>query len=272
MAANYGATVFDGNFSHFGEKRSAPARTNWKYVAEYASEFLGTMMFAFFGSFPSAGAAGNGIALAVLVYCTATASGGKLNPVVSLAVASVDTSSSLSASAVRVVLEAAVQILGAAAGVAVAAAIDSGVTCFAPPSGTGQGAVLLAEMFITLLLVLTVLSTAVEEAGKPRFGAVAPLAIGLSLFAGALTAGSLTGGSANPARFLGAAIAGRHCSGRMHYAWSYLLGELLGALVATLLHVAREAVRNQELASKGFVPARRPAAAANSYIRMEGSA
>ena len=208
------------------------------------------MLFAFFGSFPGAGAVGNGLALAVLVYCTATVSGGKLNPMVSLSVASVDATSTLAMSAVRVGVEWVMQIAGAAAGVAVAASLQSGVTCFAPPSGTSQAVVLVAEMFITGLLVLTVLSTAVEEVGKPRFGAVAPLAIGLSLLAGAYTAGSLTGGAANPARYLGAAVAGKNCSGRWHYAWAYLLGELLGALVATLLHVGREAARHQESTNK----------------------
>ena len=51
------------------------------------AELLGTTLFAAIGGAASAGAMGNGVALAALVAITWRSSGGKLNPIVSLAVA-----------------------------------------------------------------------------------------------------------------------------------------------------------------------------------------
>lgn len=236
------APVFDRNFAHFGQ-RVAPAPSPWRLLAEFLSEFIGSLAFAFFGGFPGAGAAGNGAALSVLVYCTATVSGGKLNPAVSLAIALTGSGARPLVAAAGLALEWGAQLSGALAGAALVAKIDAGATCFAPPPGTTQYAVLWSEALITALLTFTVLSTAVEEEGKPRFAAVAALAIGLSLYAGAATAGEVTGGCANPARFLGAAVSGHNCGSPWVYGWSYVLGELVGSLAAALMHLGRDAAR-----------------------------
>lgn len=53
---------------------------------------------------------------------------------------------------------------------------------------------------MTFLLVVTIYSVAV---GEPSFGIIGPLAIGMALFAAALTGGGFTGAALNPARVLG---------------------------------------------------------------------
>ncbi len=83
----------------------------------------------------------------------------------------------------------------------------------------------LIEAIITFLLVTTVLFAARRDDAP---GAAA-LAIGGALAAVILFAGPLTGGSANPARYLGPALA----AGRLGDLLSYVLGPLIGAAGAT---------------------------------------
>jgi aquaporin Z len=62
---------------------------------------------------------------------------------------------------------------------------------------------------------------------------VAPLAIGATVFAGALVTGPLTGGSFNPARTLGPAVVG----GVWTAHWLYWLAPTLGMIAA--MHIYR---------------------------------
>jgi glycerol uptake facilitator-like aquaporin len=246
------ATIFDGEYCVFG-KRTTPQLSFTRDATELTSEFLGTLLFAYFGSLAVDGPWGNGLALAVIVYCTAAVSGGKLNPVVSIAVALIDSNPAL-VSVVKVLFECAAQVGGAVLGVMAATYFGAGSTglgCFAaatqPKDLTGvttNGVIMGHEAFATGLLVLTVLSTAVEEAGKTRFAMMAPLAIGLSLFVAANAVAPWTGGCLNPARFLGAAIGG-DCKQPWKNTWAYLVGELLGALVAVVIHMMRDYVRQR---------------------------
>ncbi len=61
---------------------------------------------------------------------------------------------------------------------------------------------------------------------------IAPIAIGATVFAGALVTGPLTGGSFNPARSLGPALAG----GGWAAHWIYWLAPIAGMLVAARLY------------------------------------
>ena len=70
-------------------------------------------------------------------------------------------------------------------------------------SGVGVGGALLLEAGMTLLLVLAVYGTAVDERG-PKLGG---FAIGLTLGVCILIGGPLTGASLNPARSFGSTIA-----------------------------------------------------------------
>jgi glycerol uptake facilitator-like aquaporin len=67
--------------------------------------------------------------------------------------------------------------------------------------------------------------------------AVAPFAIGATVFAGALVTGPLTGGSFNPARSLGPAIA----SGIWTAHWPYWLAPIAGMAIAMRLYDALRA-------------------------------
>ena len=63
---------------------------------------------------------------------------------------------------------------------------------------------------------------------------IAPLAIGGTVFAGALVTGPLTGGSFNPARSLGPAVIG----GVWNYHWLYWAGPISGMMVAMRIYGA----------------------------------
>jgi len=84
---------------------------------------------------------------------------------------------------------------------------------------------------MTFLLVLTVYAAAVT---KPGHGNAAPLAIGLSLYAAALTGGPFTGASLNPARTIGPACVFA-CNVRVSFL--YIASELFGAALAAGLSI-----------------------------------
>jgi hypothetical protein len=64
-----------------------PSEDQWDTARGCLAEFIGLALFQFFGGLQSAGPAGNGVVLAVLIYCTAAISGGHLNPAVTGALA-----------------------------------------------------------------------------------------------------------------------------------------------------------------------------------------
>lgn len=248
-------SIFDGNFCAF-RSRTVTKLDLFREVAEFGSEFIGTMLFAFFGGLAPGGAAplGNGVALAVLVYCTASMSGGKLNPAVSLAVYALDFINAPMVYLVKLLVDWTAQITGAMAGAAIAYTLAGNVSvgCFIPPAGLTQSRVFGLETMATLLLVFTVLSTAVELSTNAKFGVMAPLAIGLSLFVAATAVGGFTGGSLNPARYLGALVGAKCGKPSSKYAMSYIGGEFLGAILALFIHTGREFVR--EWYAGCFVP------------------
>lgn len=84
---------------------------------------------------------------------------------------------------------------------------------------------------MTFLLVLTVYAAAVT---KPGHGNTAPLAIGLSLYAAALTGGPYTGASLNPARTIGPACVFA-CNVRVSFL--YIASELFGAALGAGLSI-----------------------------------
>lgn len=93
--------------------------------------------------------------------------------------------------------------------------------------GDFQG--MIVEAIGTFLLVLVVCSVAFNPRARQEW---APLAIGATLGMAVMIMGPLTGGSFNPARWFGPALIGDDFGGT----WPYLLGPLLGALVAAALY------------------------------------
>lgn len=106
---------------------------------------------------------------------------------------------------------------------------DASLAATSPASGVGDLQAVVVEAMITFILMFVIISVATDERVHP---AVAPYAVGLALAAGVFIAGPVTGGSLNPVRTLGPMIV----SGQFTAAWVYIVGPILGALIAALLY------------------------------------
>lgn len=192
-------------------------------VAALASEFVFTLLFAFFGGLAPAqyAAVANGLALSVLVYCAVSQSGGHLNPNVTVA---------LVASGHTSVAQGAAYVLCQLAGAIVGAGVTKGFLrspgCFLPAAGVSHAQLWGWETIMTFLLIVTVYEMAVVQKGASNF---APLVIGLALLVAALAGGPYTGAALNFARVLGpAAVNGCGWS----TVWVYLLAHATAAVLA----------------------------------------
>jgi MIP family channel proteins len=99
------------------------------------------------------------------------------------------------------------------------------------------------EAVLTFFLMLVIMAVATDRRVS---NAVPGLAIGLTVVFGVLIGGPVTGGSMNPARSFGPALfAGGPAL--THY-WIYVVGPMLGAVVAAYLY---EAIRSSEEHAQG---------------------
>jgi MIP family channel proteins len=172
-----------------------------------------------------------GLALVALVNALGHVSGCHLNPAVTLALA-------VSGAFPWRYVPA---YLGAQLGGAVLASLtvwatygqvardEASLAATLPASGVSTGTVLLVEALVTFFLVLTIASVATDSR-VPK--AAAGLTVGFTLGVCVLIAGPLTGGAVNPARALGPMIV----SGRFDSAWAYVLGPVVGGVLAALLY------------------------------------
>jgi len=172
----------------------------------------------------------HGLVLAVLVSALAAVGSGHFNPAVSFAIWIAGRMS-----AVRVGMFVVAQLAGAlAAGLALRALFSPaswGPSNIGTPAlGTGVTPVagIAIEAVLTVILVLVVFGTAVDDRA-PQIGG---LAIGLAVAADILMGGPLTGAAMNPARWFGPAVA----SGALDNWYVWWVGPLLGAGVAGLLY------------------------------------
>jgi aquaporin Z len=97
-----------------------------------------------------------------------------------------------------------------------------------PNDHAGPVAALILEIILTCLLVTVILGTAHDTR---LVGHNAALAVGATIALDGLFASPISGASMNPARSLGPAL----ISGNLSSLWIYLLGPLLGALLATII-------------------------------------
>lgn len=104
------------------------------------------------------------------------------------------------------------------------------------------------ELGYSGLLGFVIMAVATDDRTPP---AVAPFAIGATVFAGALVTGPLTGGSFNPARTLGPAVA----SGVWTAHWLYWIAPIAGMVLSMRLYSALSD---------------RPALASGSALGVEG--
>jgi len=150
--------------------------------------------------------------------------GGLFNPSVTLALWLVG-----GLPTVRSLLVVVAQLVGGIAAAGIASALFPGdlnvETTLGGGTSIAQG--LFIEMFLTAQLVLAIIMLAVVK-HKGTF--LAPVGIGLSFFVTQLCGIYFTGASLNLARSLGPAVINRSFPG---YFWIYVVGPLLGALLAS---------------------------------------
>ena len=172
-----------------------------------------------------------GFAVAAMVSATMHASGGHLNPAVTLGALA-----SGRISVPRAGAYVLAQVVGGTLGALLVRAslpgeviLTSGIPAVHPQIGTGRG--LLIEAIITFFLVFVMLGTVVDE----RFGGrIGGLAAGLTVAFGVLAAWPLTGASLNPVRWLGMALTLREFPGASVHAVGPLVGGILAGLVWVL--------------------------------------
>lgn len=200
------------------------------------AEFVGTLLFQCLGG-AEPYAPFNGLILTVVIYMTANASGGVVNPAVALCLLVTG-----EISAVKFAVYSVVELLGAVFGALLGAladpeaadiswSIDSALPgCVPEIPSSHYSAVFVWEFIGTFMLCATVLTTAVA---KPGFGDLAPLAIGLAVAVNVGTSGSITGGCYNPARFFGPALA---FGCRLNLIWLYFGAQAAGGVAAAYWH------------------------------------
>ena len=98
------------------------------------------------------------------------------------------------------------------------------------------------ELGYTALLGFVIMGVATDERSPT---AVAPFAIGATVFAGALVTGPLTGGSFNPARSLGPAVIGGVWTSHWLYWVAPIAGMVIGMRVYDLLRPTSVAATDQ---------------------------
>lgn len=202
-------------------------------LKRYAAECIGTFMLVAVGPGAAMVAASThafgqtGIALAfglVVAMCVASLghlSGAHINPAVTVGFWSVRRFPTRD-----VVPYIVAQCAGAIAASAILVWILGPVGNFGatvPALSTARAFVV--EGGYTAILGLVIMAVATDVRTPP---AVAPFAIGATVFAGALVTGPLTGGSFNPARTLGPAVVG----GVWTSHWLYWAAPVLGMVVA----------------------------------------
>ncbi|KIZ06807.1 Aquaporin PIP1-2 [Monoraphidium neglectum] len=207
------------------------------------AEFMGTLLFQIFGGAAppkdTTAPAANGFALVAIIYAFANISGAHLNPAVTFSLMCTGHMTWW-----RGLLYIIVQILGSIFGSLIYTGLIPGLHllqkdfqggiapgCFGPAPGVNNSEVFGWELLMTFLLVMTVYAAAVA---KPGHGNTAPLAIGLSLYAAALTGGPYTGASLNPARTIGPACV---FACNVGVSFLYIGAEFFGAALAAGLAI-----------------------------------
>ncbi|MFK7602651.1 MIP/aquaporin family protein [Deinococcus sp. SM5_A1] len=199
------------------------------------AEAIGTFALLFAGMLSIANDAtllgvafAHGLAIAVMAMALGTVSGGQFNPAISIGL-SLTGHQKWSDTLAFIPAQFVGGILGAFAAVAVAgqAAMSKvGYGAGVLGSGVSVGGGLLAEAITTAFLVLVVVKVAIHQ--KSVLGG---LIVGLTIVVGILSVGPLSGATMNPARALGAAVAG----GTWANMWIYFVGPVLGGAVGAWL-------------------------------------
>ena len=218
-------------------------------VGAAIAELVGTFILVFGGTAvavgailarPTAGAAYDslaialafGLALAIVVAAVGHVSGAHVNPAVTLGMAA----------AKKFPWNYTPIYIGAQLGGAVLAALATWVTfggagarseaklaATYPAQGVGDLQAFVVEILITFILVFVVMAVATDQRAP---AAIAPIAVGFALAVGVFIAGPVTGGAVNPVRALGPMLV----AGDLTSFWLYILGPIIGGVLAALLY------------------------------------
>ncbi len=217
-------------------------------VGTALAELVGTFILVFGGtavavgailSRPTAGGAYDslaialafGLALAAVVAAIGHVSGAHVNPAVTLGMAAAGkfpwkyTPVYVAAQLVGAILAAMATWLAFGA----PGRDKASLAATYPAQGVGDFQAFLLEILITFILVFVVMSVATDQRAP---AAIAPIAVGFALAIGVFIAGPVTGGAVNPARALGPMIV----AGDLTSAWLYILGPIIGGILAALLY------------------------------------
>ena len=204
----------------------------------FVAEFIGTFALVFIGAGTGVVGLGgllgvalaHGFVVAVFVYSYGHISGAHINPAVTFGLALNNTIKWGEA-----VFYWIAQFVGASVAAFVLTVIVESVNLGGIQGGATVGTLtepapyiaLIVEIILTFFLVNTILHTAVAGKG----GALAGLAIGLTLVFAILAGGPMTGASLNPARTFGPALFTGSFKDPMTYV-IYFAGPLIGASLA----------------------------------------
>lgn len=219
----------------------------------YVAEFLGTLMLTMFitlaASLTSSAALGNtgyanfvavafvhAFVLMALVASLGAVSGGHFNPAVTVALWAVRKVPSRDAAVYLVV-----QCLGGIVGALITktALLESGkpanygAGALSPLLSGGTFAGFAMEGIGAFTLVFAIMGVAVSTRAHKSW---APWIIGASLGLGVIAIGPLTGANFNPARSLGPAITGEFYGGFGTWFVIYVLGPIVGGVLASTLY------------------------------------
>ncbi len=199
-----------------------------------AAEFIGTFCLVFAGtgaiiinSVAGGGVTHVGIAITfglvvlAMIYTLGDVSGAHLNPAVTLGFAAARRLEFR-----KVAPYVLSQVLGAlsASGLLRVLFPQHGTLGATLPAGSAvQSLILETVLAANLMLVILSVSTGVKEKGI-----TAGIAIGAVIALEAMFAGPISGASMNPARSLAPALV----SGHLEHLWIYMIGPILGALIA----------------------------------------
>jgi len=200
-------------------------------IPKLCTEFIGTFFLVFSAATCSGPLAplGIGFTLMVMIFMGGHVSGGHYNPAVSLAVFI-----RKKITKGELIYYVLVQFIASL----ISAGIAFGVTNIhgAPQPGPGytEGHAFAVEFLWTFALVSVVLNVATTKAQEDNsfFG----LAIGSTVFVGAMSVGAMSGGCFNPAVFFGLAVVDNANGGdSLKYIWIYWCAEPLGSVAACLV-------------------------------------
>ena len=218
---------------HQGRSPVRPApNAQFAWMRPHLAEFIGTFALVFFGCGaiadglpPTAVALAFGLVIAVMIHALGHISGAHFNPAVSVAFAV-----GRHLPWRRVATYAAAQLTGAVAGASLLRwTLGPGAPAGLTRPATSDLQALAWEIMLTffLVLVITAVATDVRAVGQG-----AALAIGGMVALGALVGGPISGASMNPARSIGPAIV----AGDTASLWIYILGPVVGAILASLTY------------------------------------